>query len=309
MTKPTPAQIEANRRNAQHSTGPKTPEGKAASSLNATKYGILARQLIVQSQYYQESPEEFQNFWTEYHEQLAPVGPLEAMLVDQIVALNWRMRRVRAAESGEIALNMDAGCGRRAGILKQTGDKEEWPHPDHYMERDLLELRKKIEQGGEFTRAALDNIIDDAEGYYPSLMEKLNALYAQISKNPTNLAPDALHESNRQTVLDTLDEEIKKLSEQQMTRRKLEAYKEQAHRNAEFIPRMDIVQKILRVETVLERQLFRAIEQLDHLQTRRLGNGNNTPQPQIEPKTESFPEKSKLQNEPNFFRKILSFRH
>src|SRR5580692_5246758 len=117
MTKLTPAQIEANRRNAQHSTGPKTPEGKASSSLNATKYGILARQLIVQTQYLQESAEEFQSFWTEYHEQLAPVGPLEQMLVDQIVALNWRMRRVRAAESGEIAMNVDAGCRHRARIL------------------------------------------------------------------------------------------------------------------------------------------------------------------------------------------------
>ena len=302
MTKPTPAQIEANRRNAQHSTGPKTPEGKAASSLNATKYGMLARQLIVRSQYFQESPEEFQSFWTEYHQQLAPVGPLE----DQIVALNWRMRRVRAAESGEIALNMDVGCGRRAKILEQTGDTEEWPHPDHYMERDLLELRKKIEQGGEFTRAALDNIIDDAEGNYPSLMRKLNALYSQLSQNPGNLSPDALRESNRQKALDALDEEIKKLSEQQMTRRKLEAYKEQAHRNAEFIPRMDIVQKILRVETVLERQLFRAIEQLERLQTRRLGN--NTPERIIAPEAGLFPEKPELQNEPNFFRKMLSFR-
>jgi hypothetical protein len=309
MTKPTPAQIEANRRNAQHSTGPKTPEGKAASSLNATKYGIMARQLIVQSQYFQESPEEFQSFWAEYHEQLAPVGPLETMLVDQIVAVNWRMRRVRAAESGEIALNMDAGGGRRAKILEQTGDTEEWPHPDYYMEKDLLELRKKIEQGGELSEDAIEKIADDTEGAYPLLLDKLDDLLLQISQNPGNLPPDALRESNRQKVLGTLDEEIKKISEQQMTRRKHEAYKEQAHRNSEFIPRMDIVQKILRVETVLERQLFRAMEQLERLQTRRLGNGKNAPQPIVEAETAATPEKPELQNEPNFFRKILSFRH
>ena len=91
------------------------------------------------------------------------------------------------------------------------------------------------------------------------------------------MEPAALRESNQQKILGTLDEEIKKLSEQQITRRKLEAYKEQAHRNSDFIPRMDIVQKILRVETVLERQLFRAVEQFERLQTRRLGHNTATP--------------------------------
>jgi hypothetical protein len=277
MTKPTSAQIEANRRNAQLSTGPKTSEGKAASSMNAVKYGILARQLIVQGEYVQESPEEFQSFWTEHHEQLAPVGPLEEMLVDQIVALNWRMRRVRAAESGEITLSMDAGARHRARILAKTGETEEWPHPDHYMQKHLLELRQKIEQGGELSENAIDTIADDAEGNYPSLLRRLNALHAQISSNPGNLDSATLRESNQQKILDTLDEEIKKLSEQQITRRKHEADKEQAHRNCDSIPHINIVQKILRVETALERQLFRAIEQLEKLQARRLGNNASTP--------------------------------
>jgi hypothetical protein len=281
MTKPTPAQIEANRRNARHSTGPKTPEGKAASSLNATKYGMLSRQLIVQGQYIQESPEEFQNFWTEYHEHLAPVGPLEEMLVDQIVALNWRMRRVRAAESGEIALSVDAGCRHRAKRaqmgLDELSETEQCPHPDTYMEKDLLELREKIEQGGEFTRAAIVEIAGNAEGCYPSIISRLDTLYVQISKNPGNLDPAALRETNQQIILDALDDEIKKLAGQISTRRKHQEFKEQAQRNADFIPRMDTVQRILRVETALERQLFRAMDQLERLQTRRLGNNTSTP--------------------------------
>jgi hypothetical protein len=273
----TPAQIEANRRNAQLSTGPKTPEGKAASSMNAVKYGILARQLLVQGEYVRESPEEFHSFWTEHHEQLAPVGPLEEMLVDQIVALNWRMRRVRAAESGEITLNMDAGARHRARIHAQVGETEEWPHSDSYIEKDLLELRQKVEQGGEFNKAALAKIADDADGSYPSLLRKLNALCVQISQNPGNLDPAVLRVSNQQKILGTLDEEIKRLSEQQIMRRKHEAYKEQAHRNSDSMPRKDIVEKILRYDTTLERQLFRAIEQLERLQTRRLGSKASPP--------------------------------
>jgi len=38
---------EANRRNARKSTGPKTPEGKAAVRLNALKHGLLSREVLL----------------------------------------------------------------------------------------------------------------------------------------------------------------------------------------------------------------------------------------------------------------------
>jgi len=40
-------QHQANRQNAQHSTGPTTPEGKTAVRLNALTYGLRARWLIL----------------------------------------------------------------------------------------------------------------------------------------------------------------------------------------------------------------------------------------------------------------------
>ena len=50
-------QIEANRRNALHSTGPTTPKGKQVSRLNALKYGLRAKELIIPGQ---EDPAEFE---------------------------------------------------------------------------------------------------------------------------------------------------------------------------------------------------------------------------------------------------------
>ena len=41
------AQIEANRANAQFSTGPRTTEGKAASASNSTKLGLYAKQAVL----------------------------------------------------------------------------------------------------------------------------------------------------------------------------------------------------------------------------------------------------------------------
>jgi len=43
----TAAQIAANRANAQHSTGPRTPEGKTASSMNALKHGADAASVVI----------------------------------------------------------------------------------------------------------------------------------------------------------------------------------------------------------------------------------------------------------------------
>ena len=40
-------QADANRRNARKSTGPKTPEGKAAVRLNALKHGLLANDVLL----------------------------------------------------------------------------------------------------------------------------------------------------------------------------------------------------------------------------------------------------------------------
>jgi len=90
--------LTANRANAQKSTGPKTSEGKAASKLNAVKHGILSREVLVTG----EDHQELTALQEWFEEDLQPVGPMELMLVGQIVATHWRLRRVLAAESGEI---------------------------------------------------------------------------------------------------------------------------------------------------------------------------------------------------------------
>jgi hypothetical protein len=40
-------QVQANRRNALKTTGPKTAEGKAAVCLNAMKHGLLSREVLL----------------------------------------------------------------------------------------------------------------------------------------------------------------------------------------------------------------------------------------------------------------------
>jgi len=56
----TTKQIEANRRNAERSTGPTTPEGKARSSQNAVKHGLTARRSVITVGDGEESIEDYE---------------------------------------------------------------------------------------------------------------------------------------------------------------------------------------------------------------------------------------------------------
>ena len=88
-------QIEANRQNARKSTGPRTQEGKDRVSNNAVKHGLLSQDVLVPG----EDRVALRELSERLQEELEPVGELEDMLVDRIVAAYWRLRRVGRVEA------------------------------------------------------------------------------------------------------------------------------------------------------------------------------------------------------------------
>jgi hypothetical protein len=92
---PTLRQIEANRRNAQKSTGPTSVTGKAASSMNALKTGIYAKSLVLPS----EKLADLEQLIDEYYQCHNPTTPEARSLVDDLIYGEWLKRRLRAAET------------------------------------------------------------------------------------------------------------------------------------------------------------------------------------------------------------------
>jgi hypothetical protein len=88
-------QIEANRRNAQKSTGPTSVTGKAASSMNALKTGIHAKSLLLPS----EKLADLEQLIDEYYQSHNPATPEARSLVDDLIYAEWLKRRLRAAET------------------------------------------------------------------------------------------------------------------------------------------------------------------------------------------------------------------
>ena len=89
-------QIRANRKNALKSTGPKTPEGKDVVRLNAVKHGSLSQEILLPN----ENKAAFEELSERLREELQPVGELESMLVERIIAAYWRLRRLGRVEAG-----------------------------------------------------------------------------------------------------------------------------------------------------------------------------------------------------------------
>ncbi|HEY1964406.1 MAG TPA: hypothetical protein VGG59_05720, partial [Acidobacteriaceae bacterium] len=94
FTMASPAQCEANRANAQASTGPSTAAGKSASSRNATKFGLFATNNCILPGEEREYDALCKRLWLE----LDPVGALEEATAAEYVRAVWRLRRCAVAE-------------------------------------------------------------------------------------------------------------------------------------------------------------------------------------------------------------------
>jgi hypothetical protein len=88
-------QIEANRLNAQKSTGPRSAEGRARSRFNALKSGIDAQSILLPG----EDPAALETLRAEYYEHHQPLTPDERDTLDAIIHAVCLMRRFRILEA------------------------------------------------------------------------------------------------------------------------------------------------------------------------------------------------------------------
>lgn len=99
--KPDSKRAEANRQNAKKSTGAVTPEGKAASSMNAVRHGLLSSKAVLPD----EDKAEYQQMLNGLLNSLEPVGLIEELLVEKVAVAFWKQRRLLGAEAAVIQVN------------------------------------------------------------------------------------------------------------------------------------------------------------------------------------------------------------
>lgn len=261
-----PERLAANRANAQKSTGPKTLEGRAASRMNALKHGLLSQEVLISSPHRQESEAELFALHDWFKAELQPMGPIETLLVDQIVTTHWRLRRVLAAESAEMALSLRRGrsssnplaegrsveaCGKTYEIAPAW---EETAEGCQKAQRELRKIASAVEREGGVT----EGILGDKSLSLLTVIQDLRAMLNRRKTNPDGVEEKAWAEQHLTEALEYLDTKLQEFT-----------LLEEEHYTAALMPSVEVLDKFGRYETMLNRQLNRAITQLAKLQKER----------------------------------------
>ena len=82
---------EANRQNAQHSTGPKTEEGRQKSSQNARRHGLFSATIFIP----EERNVEFKEMFATYYNEIKPIGEIQTAYFEQLVHAVWNLNIAR----------------------------------------------------------------------------------------------------------------------------------------------------------------------------------------------------------------------
>jgi len=197
----TQPQIQANRQNAQKSTGPKTPEGKAVVSQNALKHGLSARRDVVIT----ESQAEFDLHRDSLLDELAPQGPMESILADRVVTLSWRLKRAEQIQNQTIdAMHEKSQSNPLSKLAKSltlkglTAPDSDPPDSDPALTLGRIALK-------DFSSArVLDRLLMYERRIEHSLfkttrelqsLQLLRNLEPSTDPNPTHASPDTLHAS------------------------------------------------------------------------------------------------------------------
>jgi len=101
----TDAKFAANQANAQHSTGPRTSEGKSAVSQNSATFGLFATRDLVRP----EDQSEYDELRAGLEAELCPATTMERTHAMEILHASWRLRRCAVVEAGLLESTLHSG--------------------------------------------------------------------------------------------------------------------------------------------------------------------------------------------------------
>lgn len=242
----------ANRKNAKKSTGPRTPKGKTRSRRNALKHGLLARDVVVTTPNSPERREDFDAFIADLISELKPRGVIEETLVERIATCYWRLHRAQRFESQAIRDQATAQTSIPAFVQSeklQTAEQQ-------------LQVELRLDQ--------LLRIPDQASSPQQTqeLHHSLHDFSDAHSLTRLNLDDSALQQKIREmlpTLIDRLQHRVEAIRAELNANQPLEATGATRSDTPYLLPPCALLQ-LLRYETMLDRQIHRALAELRRLQ-------------------------------------------
>lgn len=297
----TEKQLAANRKNALKSTGPKTQAGKAFASKNSLKHGLLAQNVVITEGEGAEDQQAFDDLLADFIVQFNPVGSLEEMLVEKIAVCYWRMGRAHRFEVGVLRSELDTITDNYYNSYGTKTDEQIDNEIAEYLEKieALKSNRKTLKRFYKQGKAL--SAIDDWEENWKEISYHLpesgeqgqtqaftikcipykddkDSLEPEPPSNPirNQFSEEGfsdekiwqLHIQDCQDRIDIYQKSIESLQNEKITHK----LRLSAHKQIAALPDRHEMDKLLRYETAIERQLYKAISQLERCQRQRMGD-------------------------------------
>ncbi len=144
-----------NQQNAQHSTGPRTTEGKERSRLNAVKHNLSGNHLVLQDHEYAEHTRMTKAMLADLKPQTEP----ERQIAQKIIDLNFRINRITAIENNLLNFDMSANDPQSIedeGVARMFAQTRAWKKDAQSFEilgryegrlsKQLLQYQKEFER-------------------------------------------------------------------------------------------------------------------------------------------------------------------
>jgi hypothetical protein len=282
----TEAMAAANRGNALKSTGPITEEGKLHARMNALKHGLRTESEGPAIPELRERDEDLQDLRLQFWRSFETRSSYEAGLVEEIIQNRWRHRRLIRAESCLLVarrLQFDLDQGRQlAGENRSASSAGEARQAKEVGLASLPDSAAKFSFILQCLRAARRTV--EIEGFGEAGLKRLEAVYGpdpglagaallasyHESQKPapaTGSPPPAEESGTRRTeFLALLDAEISSFEKlQDLHRASGEELTAALRETATLLPSEDL-NRIMRYETVLDRQYDSLLKQLEKCQ-------------------------------------------
>lgn len=243
----------ANQRNAQKSTGPKTPQGKARVAQNPRKHGILSKEVVVKDGDGKENATEFGKLIEGLLAQSPPQDAIERLLIDRVAACYWRLRRAQRFEIGAVREGLD-DCKIP---LEEPGPNIRAHEAQVRCWRGMLDIKRRSHEKSLKTSRR-------SSGFRHAADADLAATHKPDHRSVDGSEPASGNPAAAEPE-DPFSEAEEALREYESLTEIAEFQDEQAESRRPFLaalPADEPLNRLIRYETMLDRQLHRALSEL-----------------------------------------------
>jgi hypothetical protein len=217
---------------------------------------------------------QFQHLVAQLRRDLAPATALEEILIERIASCYWRLGRVVRAETAAVQTQIEDACG--SSDAEDAERRLDFENPEVVIEpADRLRDVVGVDSVVAMVRAAAPDIEASGfldEGQLEQFREVVGRVPWELASPPQRLSKAADRE-RREAALAELQ-----IMEEELLRVRAEIV-EADRRAAERAPRRlgvpdeATATRLLRYESAIEGQLFKAMRELERLQSSRAPNG------------------------------------